>query len=150
MLHWRDLPLIKLSNSNFHQNFEDGYFLGFSWFDSSVASTVNTARSTAWHVPMYCRYMVLFQNALNECLEVTQCHQYAKQSHVWIWKGSLELKLEIIAQTERDTSGPQRTSEKYFPPLSARVTISHWVSDAQICNKSQRENTDGGRGEAGT
>lgn len=56
------------------------------------------------------------------------------------------MKLEVIAQTERDTNGPQRTSKKCFPPLSARLTISNCVSDAQICNKSQRENTDGGRG----
>ena len=42
-------------------------------------------------------------------------------------------------QTERGTSGPRRTSKKYFPPLSAGVTISHCVCDMQICDKSQRE-----------
>lgn len=42
-------------------------------------------------------------------------------------------------QTERGTSGPQRTSKKYFPALSAGVTISHCVCDMQICDKSPRE-----------
>lgn len=40
-------------------------------------------------------------------------------------------------QTERGTSGPRRTSKKYFPALSAGVTISHCVCDMQICEKAR-------------
>lgn len=116
-------------------------------FDSSEAGTANTAKAILCLIPVFQDVRLYISN----CIERGPRGDISSICKT-IWclniRGSLELKLEIIARIERDTSGPQRTSKKYFPSLITTMTISYCVSDTPICNKSQRENTDGGRREA--
>lgn len=156
MLHCRDFLLIKPSNTNFHQLCKDGNLFGFIYTIKKAWLDLTSLKQVQWTQRK--PYPVLSPCILDARLYISNCTErgprgdrvssICKTISCLNVRGSLELKLEIIVQTERDTSGPQRTSKKYFPALSARVTVSYCVSDMQICNKSQRENTDGRRGEA--